>query len=244
MDKKIIPIGKAAKYLGVPITTLRLWSNNGEIKPLIITPSGHRYYNIDDLDRFSKDIFGLAKDWLYSPTPFVPESDYYCSDAQTFQSRLGKLEIILKEASAIGEEFSLISLIAGEIGNNSFDHNMGQWPDIMGIFFAHDPKRKKIVLADRGQGIQKTLNRVRPEIKNDHDALIMAFTKFISGRAPESRGNGLKLVREVIENTIKVVPIKLYFQSGSAALILERGKDYNVAKAERDIRGCLVMITY
>jgi len=240
----MLPIGKAAEYLGVSVVTLRRWGDKGDIKPSFISPGGHRYYSKDELDRFAEDIFILAKDWIYAGEPFEPKREYYCPDQQTFQSRLGKLEIILRDTQKVGDEFSLISLIVGEIGNNSFDHNIGTWPDIRGIFFAHDPQRKKIVLADRGRGIQATLKHVRPEIKDDFEALTIAFTEIISGRAPESRGNGLKSVREVIKNIMKDIPINLYFQSGSAALTLERGSDYKITTPEREVRGCLAMITY
>jgi hypothetical protein len=61
--------------------------------------------------------------------------------------------------------FSLLTSVAGEIGNNSYDHNLGQWPDIPGIFFAYDLNKKQIALADRGVGILETLRKVKPELK-------------------------------------------------------------------------------
>jgi len=244
MEKKILTIGKAAKYLGVSVAALRLWSNEGKIRPSNITPGGHRYYNTDDLDRFAKSVVILAKDWVYSQNPSEPQNEYYCPDAQTFQSRLGKLEMILKETPELKEEYSLISAMVGEIGNNSFDHNLGQWQDIRGIFFAYDPQKRTIVLADRGQGILKTLRRVRPQIKDDQEALKTAFTEVLSGRAPESRGNGLKFVRKIIKDEIKSVPIKLCFQTGSASLILKRGSDYEMSEPEKNISGCLAILTY
>lgn len=244
INNKILAIGKAAKYLGVSIPALRLWSNEGKIRPSNITPGGHRYYNTEDLDRFAKSIIILVKDWVYSQNPFEPQNEYYCPDTQTFQSRLGKLEILLKNTPELGEEYSLISAIVGEMGNNSFDHNLGQWQDIRGIFFAHDLQKKIIVLADRGQGILKTLRRVRPQIKDDQEALITAFTEILSGRAPENRGNGLKFVRKIIKDEIKSVPIKLCFQSGSASLVIERGIDYKMSMPEKNISGCLIILTY
>ena len=76
------------------------------------------------------------------------------------------------------------------------------------------------------------------------EALKIAFTEVLSGRAPESRGNGLKFVRKIIKDEIKSVPIKLYFQTGSASLILERGNDYKMSTPEKSIGGCLVILTY
>jgi excisionase family DNA binding protein len=54
MDTKILTIGRAAKYLGVSVAALRSWSNDGKINPSNTTPGGHRYYNVEDLDRFAK----------------------------------------------------------------------------------------------------------------------------------------------------------------------------------------------
>ena len=59
-------------------------------------------------------------------------------------------------------------------------------------------RNRKIVLADRGQGILTTLKRVRPELINSSEAMRLAFTETISGRYPETRGNGLKFVRSII----------------------------------------------
>ena len=137
--------------------------------------------------------------------------------------------------------FSLLTSIAGEIGNNSYDHNLGQWPDTPGIFFGYDLNKKQIVLADRGLGILETLKRVKPELKDHKQALEVAFTEIISGRTPEARGNGLKYVKKVIsENTIN-----LFFQTGDAKLILNGGSaDLKIETAEKNIRGCIALITY
>ena len=78
-------------------------------------------------------------------------------------------------------------------------------------------RNRKIVLADRGQGILTTLKRVRPELINSSEAMRLAFTETISGRYPETRGNGLKFVRSIIGN-----PFSLTFQTGNARLYLKR----------------------
>jgi len=53
-------------------------------------------------------------------------------------------------------------------------------------------RNRKVVLADRGQGVLTTLKRVRRELTNSSEAIRVAFTETISGRYPETRGNGLK----------------------------------------------------
>ena len=45
---------KAAERLGVHPTTLRRWSDNGDITTML-TPGGHRRFLISDLDNFSKN---------------------------------------------------------------------------------------------------------------------------------------------------------------------------------------------
>jgi hypothetical protein len=96
----------------------------------------------------------------------------------------------------------------------------------------------KIVLADRGQGLLATLNRVKPELKNDEEALFTAFNERISGRAPETRGNGLKFVKE----NIKDRKVHLLFMSGIARAVLD--SEMTIEKANDNIKGCLAIIKY
>ena len=46
-----------------------------------------------------------------------------------------------------------------------------------------------VCIGDRGQGVRQSLSYVLP-LPDDQTALETAFEKTISGRAPESRGNG------------------------------------------------------
>jgi hypothetical protein len=139
------------------------------------------------------------------------------------------------------ELFSLIVATTAEIGDNSFAHNLGNWPDVPGIFFAYDINARQIVLADRGLGILYTLRRIRPTLGSHEDALKVAFTEFVSGREPEQRGNGLKYVRKVVSEN----PICLVLQSGDAELkIAKEDATLNIEKASQTIRGCLVIIEF
>ena len=149
------------------------------------------------------------------------------------------MQAILKDANAI-EHFSLLVAMAGEIGDNSFAHNLGNWPDVPGVLFAFDINKKQIILADRGRGVLKTLKRVRPELVTHEEALRVAFTEVVTGREPEKRGNGLKFVRNIIQD----YPIDLLFQTGDALLELNR-KQIDLRIIQRPpIKGCLVFITY
>lgn len=242
MDSELITIGRASKMIGVSIQTLRRWDDAGKLFSVRRTKAGHRYYKKEDIENYNvKDLFKLAKIWIADDLGFKPCQDFYCPDSSVFQARLSKLESELGKIKELSEIFPLISAITGEIGNNSFDHNLGNWPNISGIFLGYDLNKREIVLADRGQGILTTLRRVRPKLINHQDALFVAFTEIISGRAPEHRGNGLKFVKEVVTNN----EISLFFQTGDAWLKIKKGdSDLNIKKSTINLRGCLALIKF
>ncbi|MEK7558207.1 MAG: helix-turn-helix domain-containing protein [Patescibacteria group bacterium] len=240
MDPDLIQIREAAEIIGVSIDTLRRWDESGRFRS-IRSEGGHRYYKKQDIEIYLNDLLKLAQDWVYSGTE-IP-SLYYCSDSSIFQARLVKMQEKFKtEGDALlKENFSLIVSVAGEIGNNSFDHNLGSWPDVSGIFFGYDINKRQVVLADRGQGILKTLKRVKPELIDDQEALKVAFTEVISGRSPEARGNGLKYVRDVVTKSLK----SLFFRTGNGELNLEVGSpNLDVKKTENSFHGCIALITF
>ncbi len=153
------------------------------------------------------------------------------------------MSMLLLQSGIINEDLvSLLTTIVGEIGDNSFMHNVGNWPDMPGIFFAYDISKRVIVLADRGQGVRKTLSRVRPHIETDVEALRIAFTEIISGREPEKRGNGLKVVRRIVESN----PIRLLFRSGVAVMKSPKGRQgsITVAAAPENVRGAYAVVTF
>lgn len=195
--------------------------------------------DIGDVEAFSSNLFKLAKDWAVLHKEFPVQ--FYCQNSGEFQARITKMGGLMMENKDAKGLFSLLTSIAGEIGNNSYDHNLGQWPDTPGIFFGYDLNKKQIVLADRGLGILKTLKRVKSELKDHEQALKVAFTEIISGRKPEARGNGLKYVRSVISKN----PINLIFQTGDAKLIINGGSaDLDIKTVKENIPGCLALITY
>jgi len=231
--------------LNVSLQTLRRWDNKKILKPERQSQSAHRYYTEDVIEDFLSGNFkylsDMAQRWAFNKNILHAPARLYCADRSVFKARLTKLEMFLMQDVGVGEKYSLVTSVVGEIGNNSFDHNLGNWPDLPGIFFGYVLSEKKIILADRGQGILATLRRIRPELANDQAALLTAFTEVISGRAPESRGNGLKYVKNVVENNT----MKLWFQSGNATLkISVKTNGLNINEAKNNLRGCLAIIEY
>jgi len=234
-------IGQTANYLGCSIETLRRWDKERKFIAYR-KENNYRYYLLPDIEDFSEklNLFKIAKHWIKSKRLFEILPRYFCPDSFVFKSRLTRLQRDLEEKNNSRDFSSLLSSIIGEIGNNSFDHNIGNWPDITGIFFGYNLKKKTIVLVDRGQGILKTLKRIKPQLKNHQEALKVAFTEIISGRKPEHRGNGLKFVKIAIENS----KMKLFFQTGNAKINLKRNKKFQVKKSITSLRGCLVKIEF
>jgi len=245
MGKRLLTIGQTANMIGVSIQTLRRWDKKGKLTSIRKKKIGHRYYREDIVEEFIrdniKDLFKLAKRWAMSQSESKLPAPFYCKDISVFQARLSRLETDLGKVGRIKKIYPLITAITGEIGNNSYDHNLGNWPDIPGIFFAYNLNKGQIVLADRGQGILKTLKKARPELSTYKDALRVAFTEIVSGRAPEYRGNGLKFVK----NVVTANEISLLFQTGDAWVEIKRGDfDLKVKKANIYLRGCLALIKF
>lgn len=237
-EKELVSIGEAASILGVSIDTLRRWDRSGKLKSLKLE-GGHRRYYRSQLELYLGNLFNFAKDWAIRGNKISEE--FYCASSAMFQSKLTQMQDLLAGIKELSGIFPLVVAVAGEIGNNSFDHNLGNWPDISGIFFGYDIHKKVIVLADRGQGILTTLKRVKPDLTTDQEALKVAFTEILSGRSPESRGNGLKFVRKVVAEN----PIGLLFQTGDAELILAKDSDkLDLRRSPESFRGCLASITF
>lgn len=235
-------IRETATALDVSVDTLRRWDESGYFPSIRNVPAGHRYYSKKAVEIYLSDLLKLATGWVSSGDEFP--AHFYCKDSSIFQARLSRMQ---DELGAVDDEgikkfFPLVVAVAGEIGDNSFSHNLGTWPDVPGIFFGYDLNKRQVVLADRGQGVLQTLKRVRPELIDDKQALKVAFTEIVSGRAPEERGNGLKFVKQVVTKSL----LGLFFQSGSAQLELMRdvSEDLHIKQAPKYYRGCLASITF
>ena len=244
---KEFSITETAKILAVNAQTLRRWDKSGRLvaRRKKTGKISRYYYDENKIEDFlSADfsvLFKIAHKWGFDQNPFGIPRRFYCPDKSIFKARLSRFEYDLSQSKNFTEIFPLIVAIAGEIGNNSYDHNLGNWPDAPGAFFGYNIDKRKVVLADRGQGLLKTLKQVRPDLASHSEALKVAFTELISGRAPEARGNGLKYVRDVVLN----YGFKLFFQSGDAVLNLGRkNKTLKIEKSQDFARGAFALLSY
>ena len=178
----------------------------------------------------------IITDWFNNGGlhPFCKQN--FCETRSDFNGRLFTYE---KQLSAHFSEDcqSLILSSLGEIGNNCFDHNLGYWQDEPGCLFIRE--EKFCIIADRGQGIKNSLQKVYKLAENDSSYISVAFHQVITGRAPEKRGNGLKFTRKNLQhcqvnlfcysdgetfilspqNQTPPLPIKLIKGSGTFTLI-------------------------
>lgn len=171
----------------------------------------------------------MAVNWLKNKP--VDSTECFCDTRDIFQAKLEMMLLELLNLNLPEQVAYDITSIVGEIGNNSFDHNLGNWPKEIGIFFAAVLFENKliVILADKGQGILKTLKKAKPELNNDKDALNVAFYEKISGRIAENRGNGLKFVRQNIEKN----NMHLVFASGCSKV------SFNGIKKEEILNDCI-----
>jgi len=134
----------------------------------------------------------------------------------------------------------LEAAIIGEIGNNTFDHNfIFQQNFPSGVYCNLSYQKKYIAIVDYGMGVRQSLASVLPSIGSDAEAVETAFTKRISGRFPEQRGNGLKFVSETIQEN----KWHLYFQSGSGSCSIDR-HGMKFFEKTPSITGCLAILDF
>jgi len=177
--------------------------------------------------------------WAMSGDKNLAGEDVLCQTRDIFQARLDHLFKDLQRVLQNDYLTYLIIAIIGEIGNNSFDHNLGSWHDIPGINMTIGIKTRKIILADRGRGVFTTIKPMKPEITNDGEALKTAFTEIISGRYPEQRGNGLKFVKDIIEKN----NLWLDFYSGKALATID-SSGLKITQSDIIIPGTLSIIKF
>jgi hypothetical protein len=165
-------------------------------------------------------------------THFQKASELFSATRDVFTARM--------QSYIIETNKYLEAAIIGEIGNNTFDHNFifeNNCP--RGVYCDFSYLQEYVVLADYGKGIKRSLSLVLPGIETDIEAIEIAFTKRISGRSPEQRGNGLKFVSETIQQN----NWQLYFQSGLGTCLIDKnGLSFTESKV--NLPGCLAIIKF
>lgn len=187
----------------------------------------------------NKQIVQNVFNWNKLPDKEVPDVEEHSQTRDVFEARHNKLAKEFERATHNTKLAYLLSAAVGEIGNNSFDHNFGNWPDIPGVYCEINLIEKIICLADRGNGVFYTIGRVRPEIHDDIEALRVAFTEIVSGRPTENRGNGLKFVKRVIGEC----KLKLNFYSGLALCVID-GTIIEFRASDINVRGAIAIIKF
>jgi len=213
---------------------LKKLQNQGRIKKTGKPPIVFYHLPVDKKEEIVQNIFT----WVRSKDGQAVDS-LYCPTHDIFKARQNKLPRELSTVIDNEQLVFLLSAVVGEIGNNSFDHNFGNWPNIPGIYFQTNTAEGVIVLADRGNGVFSTIKKIKTDVKDDVEALRVAFTEIISGRAPEHRGNGLKFVRRVMEEE----ELKLKFYSGQAVCVID-GKEMNFLKSSVNIKGTIAIVEF
>lgn len=189
--------------------------------------------------------FSDAFKWIDAQTIKKNPTDKVCETRDVFAARLSHLKDLIRQGFDL-KKLSLLISSVGEIGNNSFDHNLGQWRDVPGCWFEMQVtgNRVWICIGDRGQGIYNSLIRVDPKITNEQSAMEVAFEQFISGRAPEKRGNGLKYVKDNIlreqERGLSCFSGKGHMQYGDWGLDCEKILKSHVSK----VKGTLTLMAW
>lgn len=141
-------------------------------------------------------------EWVSAPKAGVLAGGEFLNETRDMlTARLPRLRRFTSEGLDATKVLPLVIACAGELGNNAFDHNLGNWRDVPGCWLQAQTVGKQLWLcvADRGQGVLRSLSRTLPQLADDQAALEAAFELQISGRASEKRGNGLKFVRATIE---------------------------------------------
>lgn len=238
---KLISVGEAARILGVAIQTLRRWDMEGKLIAHRSIGGQRRYLKSEIGKLLLPDMLGVARNWAMDTPPTELDESLYCQTRAVFETRLQRFSASLENDGIELNKRALIVSVVGEIGNNSFDHNLGNWFDVPGILFGYDSHSGNVVLADRGQGILATLKRVMPSLSSHAGSLTVAFNETITGRAPEKRGNGLKFVKKVIQNG----NVSIVFQTGNAKLSMNAGdSNYKIETIKESVIGTLVLIKF
>ncbi|MDR2717294.1 MAG: hypothetical protein LBB89_04425 [Treponema sp.] len=163
---------------------------------------------------------------------FHNESEHFSMTRDVFTARL--------QSYILAGKKYLEAAVIGEIGNNTFDHNFVfelQFP--RGVYCNLSYKDRYVIIADYGRGVKGSLLPVVSSISTDLEAVEMAFTRQISGRTPEQRGNGLKFVSKAVQQN----QWHLFFQSGNGTCSINKN-GLSFLESSVSLTGCLAIISF
>jgi len=75
-----------------------------------------------------KPEFENALKWYGTDKPFQKKENI-CETRDVFQARLDRMYLEVLKKTKNESMTALLVAISGEIGNNCFDHNLGQWQE-------------------------------------------------------------------------------------------------------------------
>ncbi len=123
----------------------------------------------------------------------------HCRYVDELTGRLGRFEKMFKNFGLNDEDTKRAVVIVGELGNNVFDHNLGNWPTnfsgaiIVGQNYPSE-KRIEFIVGDAGVGFLGSLRNAFPDLSGDIEAIKKGLGGY-TGRIGENRGNGLKTIQ-------------------------------------------------
>lgn len=214
--KKQLRVASAATYLGIAKSTLRQYADEGVI-PCHVLPSGHRYFNIQELDDFlqnkktNKDknndrLVGNGKKqvYLYARVSTKKQADAGNLDRQLFRLLEHSLKqgyevvgIFKEVASGINEKRRELDKLLTELRNHPGSLVAIEYKDRLARFGYHYLER---YIADFGCSIEVIEELPKDDEKELVEDLIAITTSF-SARIYGKRG-GKKAV-EKIKNVIE-----------------------------------------
>ena len=114
----------------------------------------------------------------------------HCFYRDEFNARLGRFIEMFKNFGLTESDAQRATALVGELGNNVFDHNLGNWPtNVSGCIIAaqHYPDIHtiEIVVGDPGVGFYGSLKTAFPNISNDIEAIKLG----LAGNTGSSRRN-------------------------------------------------------
>jgi hypothetical protein len=218
----------------VGMVCLKAIENMGEADKELIVPDSESILSYSKRMHFDVFMEGLTyKEFLedYKKVVFTERENLniheimHCSFRDELAGRLSsKIRLMFRDFGMNKEEEQRVTALVGELGNNVFDHNEGEWPTSFRgaiIIAQRYPQLRKIevVVADAGVGFLGSLKTYDPAPKDDVEAIKLGLLG-ITGRAGERRGNGLKTIQDwTINNFNGIVRI----HSGNGLVVIDKG---------------------